>query len=176
MIKTFFTNTSTPIWRQILDYPNYLVSNDGRVWSIHSKREIKPLIEKRGKNHNQKKSDVRYTLCKDGKAKKIFVSRLILTAFYRSPKEGEQADHIDQNPMNNKIENLRWISARENQNNREGYHKQGIICVETGQIFNSSAEAEYIMTGANVGHGSHIIQAANGKRKTAYGFHWKHID
>lgn len=176
MIKTFFTNTTTPIWRGIPNYPNYLVSNDGRVWSIHSKREIKPLIEKRGKYHQQQKTNIRYTLCKDGKAKKFFASRLVLTSFCRPPENGEEADHIDQNPMNNKIENLRWVSSRESQNNRVGYHKQGIVCVETGQVFDSAAAAERIITGFNVGHGSHIIQAANGKRKTAYGFHWKHID
>lgn len=176
MIKTFFTNTTSPIWKQIPDYPNYLVSNDGRVWSVHSKREIKPLIEKRGRNHDQQKSDIRYTLCKDGKPKKFFAARLVLSAFFRLPEDGEQVDHIDQNPMNNKIENLRWISPRENQDNRTGYYKQGIICVETGQVFNSAVQAEYIITGNNVGHGSHIISAANGKRKTAYGFHWEHID
>lgn len=130
MIENYFYEL--PTWRQIPDYPNYLVSNDGRVYSKHSQREIKPLIEKRGKRHDGAKSDVRFTLCKDGKARKIFVARLILTAFYRPPKKGEQADHINQNPLDNRLENLRWVSQRENNDNRKGFHKQGIICVETG--------------------------------------------
>lgn len=43
-------------------------------------------------------------------------------------------------------------------------------------FFTNAAAAEHIITGSNIGHGSHIIQAANGKRKTAYGFHWKNVN
>lgn len=43
-------------------------------------------------------------------------------------------------------------------------------------FFTNAAAAEHIITGSNIGHGSHIIQAANGKRKTAYGFHQKNVN
>lgn len=46
------------------------------------------------------------------------------------------------------------------------YSKQ-ILCVETGEIFESvkAAERKY--------HNNHINDCCNGKRKTACGFHWK---
>lgn len=46
---------------------------------------------------------------------------------------------------------------------------KNIMCEETGEIFKSAAEASRQM---NICH-SHITEAANGKLKTAGGYHWE---
>ena len=46
---------------------------------------------------------------------------------------------------------------------------KNIKCIETGQIFKNAAEASRIM---NVHH-SHMVAAANGKLKSAGGYHWE---
>ena len=38
------------------------------------------------------------------------------------------------------------------------------------KTFFTNAAAEHVMTGSNCGHGSHITQAANGKRKRLMAF------
>lgn len=42
------------------------------------------------------------------------VHRLVLDAFCRPPRPGEQANHRDFNKTNNRLENLEWTTPREN--------------------------------------------------------------
>lgn len=47
------------------------------------------------------------------------------------------------------------------------------VCVETGEVFKSRADAaRWVGNGAK---GSKICQAIKGDRKSAYGFHWKNV-
>lgn len=43
--------------------------------------------------------------------------RLVAYAFLDNPDNLPEVDHIDGNPANNNVENLRWVSHRENMNN-----------------------------------------------------------
>lgn len=47
--------------------------------------------------------------------------------------------------------------------------KKNIVCLETGQVFKTAADASKQM---NIHHG-HITEAANGKLKTAGGYRWQ---
>lgn len=70
------------------------------------------------------KSDVdedgyhRVPLYLNGKSRRMQVHRLVLAAFDRPPKPGEQACHRDDDPGNNHIANLRWGSAIDNDSDR----------------------------------------------------------
>ena len=44
--------------------------------------------------------------------------RILARHFIPNPDNFPQVDHIDRNPLNNSIENLRWVSAGENNRNR----------------------------------------------------------
>lgn len=57
--------------------------------------------------------------------------------------------------------------SKNNPSNKKVYN---IRCVETGQIFKTAREASDAM---HIHHG-HITEAANGKLKTAGGYHWEH--
>lgn len=159
MIKTFFTNTSTPIWRQIPDYPNYYVSNDGRVWSAISKKILKPQKDVKGY--------LRAEIRKDGKRSTIGIHRLVALAFIPNPNNYETVDHIDFNKGNNRIENLRWMDFDENTKRQKNTQK--VKCVETEEIFNSQNDAAKRF-GINQGGISAVI---SGRQKTAGGYHWE---
>jgi len=90
----------------IIDYPNYLIYDDGRVYS--KKRNI--FIKQTLNRHGYYKVD----LYKNGKGKTFLIHRLI--ALHYIPKiEGKyMIDHIDRDKSNNHINNLRWVNRSEN--------------------------------------------------------------
>lgn len=46
-----------------------------------------------------------------------YIHRLVAKTFIPNPDNKPQIDHIDGNPENNSLENLRWVTAKENANN-----------------------------------------------------------
>lgn len=54
----------------------------------------------------------------NGKPKTFMVHRLVAEAFIPNPNNYSIVDHIDRNKLNNKVENLRWVTAEENNNNK----------------------------------------------------------
>ena len=52
-----------------------------------------------------------------GSCKTAFVHRLVAEAFIPNPLGLRDVDHIDGNKSNNRVENLRWVSHKENCNN-----------------------------------------------------------
>lgn len=66
---------------------------------------------------NQRNRYKTVTLYKDGFCQRWSVHRLVALAFISNPKKLPYIDHIDGNPSNNCIENLRWVTQKENMNN-----------------------------------------------------------
>lgn len=57
---------------------------------------------------------VRNYRCVNIDGKRILVHRLVLLAFIGMPKEGEECLHLNDDPTDNRLENLRWGSHKEN--------------------------------------------------------------
>jgi hypothetical protein len=56
-------------------------------------------------------------LCKDGKSKNRKVHRLVAEAFIPNTENGTSIDHINTLKDDNRVENLRWCTPKENSNN-----------------------------------------------------------
>lgn len=99
-------------WERIQD-TNYEVSNFGNIRSINFHRE------KRTRQINQVKFGKYYSvqLCINSKKMCYFVHRLVAQAFVPNPNNLPEIDHIDGNPENNRADNLRWCTHKENCNN-----------------------------------------------------------
>jgi hypothetical protein len=91
------------------DYSNYEVSNYGRVKNRKTGRILKPRLNSHGYEY--------VGLC-DGinKPKNFFIHRLVLEAFEGKSKDANQkfVDHIDNDPSNNCLFNLRWVTNQQN--------------------------------------------------------------
>ena len=106
------------IWKDIKGYPNYQVSNYGRIWSCYSQRYMKP-----------QKNNVGYyylnLTAANGKHKKELIHRLVALAFIDNPNNLPQVHHINHNPADNRVENLAWVTNT--QNNRDKRSNVSII-------------------------------------------------
>lgn len=97
------------IWKPILGYENlYNISNLGNVFSIQSKRNIKPTKNSKGY--------LIVGLCKNKKRKSCLVHRLVAEAFIDNPNKFPEINHKDENPLNNTITNLEWCTHKYNMN------------------------------------------------------------
>ena len=52
------------------------------------------------------------------KQKRYYVHRLVAETFIDNPHRYPEVDHINQDKLDNRVENLRWVSKSENQQNR----------------------------------------------------------
>lgn len=96
------------IWKNIYEYPNYEISNFGRVRN-RGKKILKPNI-------NKGYYDI--TLSKKGKQKHFLIHRLVWNHFGESNRIEKNlvVDHIDENKLNNHISNLQLLTNKENLN------------------------------------------------------------
>ena len=53
-------------------------------------------------------------LYKDGKVKQFCVHKLVAMAFIPNPNNFTVVDHLDGNKRNNCVENLEWVTQKEN--------------------------------------------------------------
>lgn len=91
--------------RVITSY-EYYASRDGSIRSFYNPHPLTPRINNRGYG--------RVLLRKDGKNKEFLVHRLIAEAFVPNPSKLETVDHIDGDKLNNKSENLQWLTLSDN--------------------------------------------------------------
>jgi hypothetical protein len=97
---------------EIDEYPGYFVGTDLNIYSEKqgSIKMMKQGIDARGY--------YRVCLYKDGKEIKKKVHRLIAKMFIPNPNNLEFIDHINHNRSDNRLENLRWVSRKDNNRNR----------------------------------------------------------
>lgn len=113
----------------INNFENYQIYEDGRVWSKKTNRFLKPAISKAGYRV--------VSLSQKGFRQMKFIHRLIGEYYIDNPNNAPCIDHIDQNKLNNSIDNLRWVTHKENMNNIP-VHKLSIKSTTGHKYINNS--------------------------------------
>tara|TARA_R110000803_G_C11791357_1_gene298088 strand:- start:63 stop:536 length:474 start_codon:yes stop_codon:yes gene_type:complete len=101
--------------KEVEGFPNYLIYNDGRVWSKSSQ-----MFRKCYKNP---KGYIQVSLNKNGKVHTARINRLLAIAFIPNPENKSDVDHINDIRDDNRLENLQWLTHQENINKRSYINK-----------------------------------------------------
>ena len=99
---------NSEIWKPIADYEGlYEISTLGNVRSVYRyKKVLKPMLSNTGY--------YRVDLFKDKKRRQFSVHRLVANAFIDHSIDKNVVNHIDENKLNNNVNNLEWVTNREN--------------------------------------------------------------
>jgi len=89
----------------------YKINKKGEIWSCFLNRFLSLCINQDGY--------YKYVLCNENGKKTVLAHRVVAKQFIPNPNNLPLIDHIDRNRLNNNVDNLRWVSLRQNQLNRK---------------------------------------------------------
>jgi hypothetical protein len=160
------------------EYDNYIIYDDGDIWSIKNKQFLKPWIGTKGYNF--------VTLCNDKGQHNFSLHRLIAKYFVPNPNNKSDVNHKDENKSNNHYSNLEWVTKIENnlygtRSERSAIKRIGNdkICKKVFQYTRDNIfieEYPSISIAKEMTHVSNIIACCQHKRKTAGGYIWRYAD
>jgi hypothetical protein len=105
-------------WKPIKDFPEYEVSNLGRILSVKKKQVIRQDLNPDGYPT--------VSLYHLGVRKTKSVHRLVGLSFLPNPDNLTELDHINQEKDDNRAENLRWVTRSANCINRTCWNTTGL--------------------------------------------------
>ena len=156
------------IWKDIEDFPNYEVSDQGRVRNKKTGHILSPVPDKDGY--------FRVHLGKDIVTKRIH--RLVAVAFIPNVENKSQVNHINGDKMDNRASNLEWCSALENNTHALNTGLRNVSrrvkIVETGEIFNSIRECAKFINAKE--QNVQAVASGSYNHKTVKGFHIEYVD
>ena len=169
-------------WAAIEGYEGlYQVSSFGRV----------EALEKTDMNSNRRKPKMlklimtadgyqQVRLYKNGSKKWVAVHRLVANAFIPNYFGKPQINHIDESPRNNCVDNLEWVTAKENANWGSRTLKQAMTISKPVEQFTFNGVYMAGYWGAReAGRAteldpSQISKCCRGEQKTHGGFVWRY--
>lgn len=173
-------------FREVEGYNNYVVSNLGVVKSLDRRefsvrnnsffirkgRVLKPYLSKSGY------LNVYFSI--DGKKKGFRVNRLVALTFILNPDNKKEVNHKDGNKINNKVDNLEWMTRTENQRHAdlnglrimpsgEKRYNCKISNLQVAEILSSNLRNKELalIYGVHQSHISHIIKGKHRKHAEA---------
>lgn len=166
-------------YTQIPGFSDYYISKS--TSEVLSTRKFSPYIMKQSVNSTTSNST--YFMVRmvndDGFTEKQYIHRLMATVFIENidPVNKIEVNHINGNKQDNRIENLEWVSKREN-----SIHAYSTGLNKTVQVEQYNLDGNFIASYNSIKHAEEVTKVHNpnitkvlkGKRKTAGGYIWKY--
>jgi len=107
------------IWKDIEDFEDYQVSTLGEVRRLRKGKWVECKIATIWRGYLQ-------VALQEGRKKQVVrrVHRLVAEAFIPNPNNLPIVLHLDDNPSNNNVDNLRWGTHMDNINDRDSKNRQ----------------------------------------------------
>ena len=105
-------------WKEHKDFPNWMISSEGEVYSKKLKRLLKAS--------NCSQGYPRLSYRKNGEIKYIRVHRLVAELFVENPENKPYVNHINCNRSDNRAINLEWVTPKENASGEKGNAPLGL--------------------------------------------------
>lgn len=167
------------IWRDVVGFEGlYKVSNLGNIMSFQKGQQkiLKPNIDHRNR--------YTITLSKQGRLLKTPLARVVANAFVRNPNPNDfiEVNHLDEDPANNRADNLEWCTHKYNCN--YGTRVQRIKDKQNIPVLQYTLEGKFIAEHASMhvaaesinADAGHICDCCLGNRGKAYGYFWRYKD
>ena len=196
MAPATLTTPAVEVWKDIEGYEGlYQVSSHGQVRSVECDtiryRNGQPRpYHKRQQLRKQKisaKGYMRVGLHRDSVEKTYLVHRLVAQAFIPNPGNLPEINHKDQNPANNRADNLEWCTRKYNMNYGD-LHERQVNAVShpieqltmDGQhvaYFRSAKELERLSGGKYYERDvRRVAKSKTTRHSSVYGFRWRCVE
>lgn len=112
----------------------YTIDKKGRVYSEFKKG----YLNTSDNGHGYEVVSLKKSGCREWI--KTYVHRLVALAFVPNPENKPQVNHIDENKRNNNVENLNWMTHKENNNYGTATERTRVTKTEKVQVYNYKCE------------------------------------
>lgn len=185
MQKEVGLKSGTEHWVDILDYKGiYQVSSLGHIRRLESRDSngrlrpeqiIKPIVQHSGYAH--------VGLWWNQKCKQTRVHRLVAQAFIPNPDNKPTVNHINENKLDNRVENLEWATVGENTRYGTCLRRRAISRgrdIEQLDLAGNSIRrwlsiADALRSLGKNPRDGHISSVCRGNQKTAFGYKWRYV-
>lgn len=161
----FIDEPEIPDLTNFKPYPHdntYLISEDGKIYTIKLNRFIST------------KMCGNYVSVNSSKFKSCYLHRILAETFIPNPDNHPIVDHIDRNPLNNSLENLRWVDIKTNANNKN-HNIANKIAVAAYKAGNIVKVYDSIVSVEKDGFKEHSVRKCSKSNGLHKGFVWKRI-
>jgi hypothetical protein len=161
-----YENIENPDGKEIEEYPNYIVTKDGKIYSKSHKKYIS----------SRDNSGYQYVTLynNSGKGKDFSIHYLVATLYIPNLNNFPIVNHKNHNRSDNIVENLEWVTYNENMIHFGKKNGKSVIKLDKNdnilQIYDTIKDASI----KNNITSTNITNVCKQRQKTAGGFKWKY--